>query len=114
VTPPEVLARFANNPFALLRAAVAGGVFDRGEAAGKVIPAFQLVGRSTPVDRVVVELAVNRPQRAAHRHCGPGNQRGAHLVCDQLSAGRMPDAIHILHEARALPTAAVSVARPDG
>jgi hypothetical protein len=47
---PEILARFANNPFALLRAAWAKGALAVHEVPPAKLSAFSLVGRSTIVD----------------------------------------------------------------
>jgi len=47
---PEIFARFANNPFAVLRAAWAKGVLAVHEAPPAKLPAFSLVGRSTSID----------------------------------------------------------------
>ena len=54
VVPAEVLTRFANNPFALLRAAAAAGalvVFDHAPAQ---LAAIELGGRTPPVDRALL------------------------------------------------------------
>ncbi|OHB78921.1 MAG: hypothetical protein A2W31_10590 [Planctomycetes bacterium RBG_16_64_10] len=50
ITPPHVLQRFGNNPFALLRAAVAGGLLERQEPAGRPLPAARLPGRAALFD----------------------------------------------------------------
>lgn len=47
---PEIFARFANNPFAVLRAAWAKGALAVHEAPPDKLSAFSLVGRSTIVD----------------------------------------------------------------
>ena len=68
VVPPELLARFANNPFALLQAAVASGELSAAsETTGELTP-LALVGRAsafqTPlVERVLSEIGL--PQLVA-------------------------------------------------
>jgi hypothetical protein len=47
---PEIFARFANNPFAVLRAAWAKGALAVHEVPPEKLSAFSLVGRSTIVD----------------------------------------------------------------
>lgn len=48
ITPPEVLARFGSNPFAVLRAALAGGKVVQGDQTPRHLRAFNLVGRARP------------------------------------------------------------------
>lgn len=50
VVPPQVLIRFANNPFALLRAAWVKGLLKVCDAAPSQLVPFQLAGRAAPVD----------------------------------------------------------------
>jgi GTPase-associated protein 1, N-terminal domain type 2 len=50
VVAPSVLARFANNPFAILRAAAASGALNVHEAVPESLPAVQLAGRAPVVD----------------------------------------------------------------
>jgi hypothetical protein len=52
VTPPEVLARFANNPFALLRAATASGALRVFERIPEALEGLRLGGRATAVDKI--------------------------------------------------------------
>ena len=47
---PEIFARFANNPFAVLRAAWAKGALAVHQVSPAKLSAFSLVGRSTTVD----------------------------------------------------------------
>jgi hypothetical protein len=58
LVPPAVLARFANNPFAVLRAAWAKGVLVVHEHPPSVLEAFTLAGRSAAVDEgLLAQLA---------------------------------------------------------
>jgi hypothetical protein len=50
LVPPPILARFANNPFAVLRAAWAKGALAVHDVPPAKLDAFSLVGRSTIVD----------------------------------------------------------------
>lgn len=55
IAPPQVMLRFANNPFAVIKAALAGGHVDDCGEVPKNIKAFPLVGRASPVDTALVE-----------------------------------------------------------
>lgn len=55
VTPGAVLERFAFNPFAVLRAALASGVLQVFDQPPKLLPPVRLGGRSPAVDPVLVE-----------------------------------------------------------
>jgi hypothetical protein len=56
VAAPELLARFANNPFALLQAAVAGGALAAAEATPAApLEPLALVGRARAVNEPLVE-----------------------------------------------------------
>jgi hypothetical protein len=56
VVAPDTLARFANNPFALLQAAVAGGALAAAEATPAApLEPLTLVGRARAVNERVVE-----------------------------------------------------------
>lgn len=50
VVPPNVLARFANNPFTLLRAATAIGAMEVNAEHDEPLEPLRLGGRATPVD----------------------------------------------------------------
>jgi hypothetical protein len=54
LVPPAVLTRFSNNPLALLRAAVARGVFDQTGTPPDELPTVRLLGRANPVDATAV------------------------------------------------------------
>lgn len=51
VVPPELFARFANNAFDILRAAVAGGLVRPGDRRNEGLKPARLVGRARAVDR---------------------------------------------------------------
>ncbi len=51
ILPPEVLQRFANNAFAVVRAAMAGGMFQVFDPVPSCLPAIMLVGGATPVEQ---------------------------------------------------------------
>lgn len=55
LVPPEVLARFANNPFALLKAALAGGRLRQYDEVPEHLEPFRLSGRATAVDRPLLD-----------------------------------------------------------
>jgi hypothetical protein len=58
VVPGEILARFANNPLALLRAARVHGALKLYDPVPAMLPAFDLPGRTAAVDEgLLVELA---------------------------------------------------------
>ena len=61
VVVPEVLLRFSNNPFALLRAALAGGMLDIRDSLPVHLEPITLAGGATTVDQnLLIELA-NQP-----------------------------------------------------
>jgi len=60
IVPPEVLSAFANNPFAVVRAATAGGMFQMHAKAPKRLEPLELAGRAAPVDQsLLARLAAN-------------------------------------------------------
>jgi len=60
IVPRGVLGRFANNPFAVLRAATAGGLVRQHEALPDVLEAFVLPGRAAAVDSsLLARLSAN-------------------------------------------------------
>jgi hypothetical protein len=54
VVPPDVLARFANNPFALLKAATAHGSLRQYETVPRGLEPFRLPGRAAAVDAALL------------------------------------------------------------
>jgi GTPase-associated protein 1, N-terminal domain type 2 len=54
LVPPTVLVRFANNPFALLRAAWAKGLLKVCDSVPTQLVPFQLAGRAAPVDEGLI------------------------------------------------------------
>jgi len=76
ITPPSVLGRFANNPFALLKAAMAGGSLRLYDEVPKRLDPIRLVGRAAPLDaNLLARLA-----------CDPGPEWMASLVQAVLTA----------------------------
>lgn len=67
IVPPEVLGRFANNPFALIRAAVAGGMWQIHDEVPKRLEPLRFAGGAAPVDQTLLaRLAANPgPERFA-------------------------------------------------
>jgi hypothetical protein len=65
IVPPEVLSRFANNPFAVLRAATAAGVLRVYEQVPEVLEPLNLFGRAPAVDSGVVAQIACKPGAAA-------------------------------------------------
>jgi hypothetical protein len=61
VVPPEVLARFANNPFAILRAAAASGGLCVLEDVPESLPPLTLCGRAPLVDSSLVAQIARDP-----------------------------------------------------
>ena len=59
VVPVEVLARFSNNPFALVRAVIADGRIEIREHTPRCLPGFALRGKASPVDRHLLEELVS-------------------------------------------------------
>jgi hypothetical protein len=65
VVPPELLARFSNNPFAILRAATASGAVGVGPQIPEVLKPFQLSGRAAAVDLALLARLGRNPGSAA-------------------------------------------------
>jgi len=67
IVPPEVLARFANNPFALIRAALAGGALGTFDPVPEKLEPLRLPGKAAPVDKNLLARLTNRhgPRRLA-------------------------------------------------
>lgn len=79
VVPPEVLIRFANNPFTLLRAATAIGAMEVVTPVSERLEPLRLGGRSAPVDMGLL----------AHLARDPGPDVMATLVQTALSSDRL-------------------------
>ncbi len=54
ILPPDVLRRFANNAFAVVRAAVAGGMLQVFDPTPEQLPSLTLLGSAAPVDQNVL------------------------------------------------------------
>jgi hypothetical protein len=80
VLPAEIMARFANSPFAILRAAAASGALDVFEEVPETLPALRLAGRSPVVDLGLVAQLARDPGPAAL-----GRLMQAALESDQLA-----------------------------
>lgn len=61
IVPAEELSRFANNPFAVLRAALAGGVLEVQRQVPTRLEPMQLVGHSAAVDSSLLLRLCHRP-----------------------------------------------------
>jgi len=61
IVPGDELARFANNPFAVLRAALAGGALEVHRPVPARLEPMQLVGHSAAVDSSLLLRLSNRP-----------------------------------------------------
>jgi len=61
IVPPEVLARFANNPFALSRAALAGGALRTFDPVPETLEPLLLPGKAAPVDQNLLTRLANSP-----------------------------------------------------
>ncbi|MBI3836358.1 MAG: hypothetical protein HY288_00310 [Planctomycetia bacterium] len=65
LVPPELLARFSNNPFAILRAATASGALSVGKKIPEVLEPLRLSGRSSAVDLALLSQLGRNPGPAA-------------------------------------------------
>jgi hypothetical protein len=65
VVPPLLLARFSNNPFAILRAATAIGALAVGRSIPEVLQPFRLSGRAAAVDLALLAQLGRSPGPAA-------------------------------------------------
>ncbi len=65
IVPPDMLARFANNPFAILRAASASGALCVRDNSPETLPPLQLGGRAPVVDLGLVAQLARDPGPAA-------------------------------------------------
>lgn len=61
IVSPEALARFHNNPFAVLRAALAMGEIGVPAKLPPQVPAFDLLGRAAPVDEAALNQLAHDP-----------------------------------------------------
>jgi hypothetical protein len=91
LVPPEVLARFANNPFALARAAVANGSFRVEDEVPRQLAPLRLTGRAAAVD----------PDLLARLCANPGPEWLATLVqaalaCRSVAVAGGPPAEHLI------------------
>ncbi len=80
VVPPALLARFSNNPFAILRAATACGALGVGKTFPAVLEPLLLSGRSSAVDLALVAQLGRNPGPAAM-----ATLVQAALACDRLA-----------------------------
>ncbi len=65
IVPPDIMARFANNPFAILRAASATGDLCVRDNSPETLPPLQLAGRAPVVDLSLVAQLAREPGPAA-------------------------------------------------
>jgi hypothetical protein len=65
VVPPELLTRFSNNPFALLRAARALGALEPRESWAEPLEPLTLSGHNSPVDTTLLAQLARDPGPAA-------------------------------------------------
>ncbi len=61
IVPSEVLERFANNPFALIRAAQAGGVFEIHDQLPRQLEPLDFPGKAAPVDQTLLTRLASTP-----------------------------------------------------
>lgn len=61
VVPPAVLARFANNPFSLVRAATANGSLRQYDKVPSHLEPIRLAGRTPPVDSALLSRLCTNP-----------------------------------------------------
>jgi len=87
LVPRDVLARFANNPFSVIRAATAGGMFTLYHQVPARLEPLVLAGSAVPVDQdLLARLAANPGSRAMARLV----QAARDTVCLALSGGPSP------------------------
>lgn len=65
IASAEALSRFANNPFAIAKAALAGGAMQTCELPAARLAPLSLVGRAAPVDRTLLAQLAGNPGPAA-------------------------------------------------
>lgn len=65
IVPPDIMARFANNPFAILRATSASGALCVRDNTPETLPPLQLAGRAPVVDLSLVAQLAREPGPAA-------------------------------------------------
>lgn len=61
VVPPDLLRRFANNPLALIRAALAGGMLEVHDRVPRRLQPLQLAGGASPVDQTLLTRLATNP-----------------------------------------------------
>jgi hypothetical protein len=76
VVPLEVLRRFANNPLALMRAALAGGMLEVHQRVPRRLEPLRMAGGAAPVDQTLL----------ARLAAGPGPQAMATLIQSALDS----------------------------
>jgi len=87
IVPPEVLARFANNPFALMRTALESGGMEVLAPPPSVLEPLLLVGSAAAVDSTLLtELAID----PGPRHVAVLVQAARDAVCLALAGARSP------------------------
>jgi hypothetical protein len=87
IVPPEVLARFANNPFALIRTALANGALEFLTPPPPVLEPLLLVGGAAAVDSALLaELAV----APGPHHVAVLVQAARDAVCLALAGSQSP------------------------
>ncbi len=79
MVPPEHLARFANNPFAVIRAATANGALEVCDSVPETLPPLRLSGRAPATDAGLLAQLACRPGPAAM-----ATLLQSALSCDQL------------------------------
>jgi hypothetical protein len=79
LVPPEHLARFANNPFAVIRAATANGALEVCDSIPESLPPLRLSGRAPATDAGLLAQLACRPGPAAM-----ATLLQSALSCDQL------------------------------
>jgi hypothetical protein len=90
IVPPEVLRRFANNPLALMRAAMAGGALEVHDEIPRRLDSLQIVGGAAPIDQTLLaRLAVNPGPRAMATLVQAALDSARLAVSGELSAGEL-------------------------
>jgi len=90
LVPRDVLARFANNPFSVIRAATAGGMFALHQRVPARLEPLVLAGSAVPVDQnLLARLAANPGPRAMARLVQAARDTVCLALSGEPSAGEL-------------------------
>ena len=120
IVPPEVLARFGNNPFALVRAASADGAWQLGDLHDAKLDPLAIAGGAAAGRPAAARAIGGRSRPGEHGRAGASGVRGGvpgrfrHALARatdcravQLSAAGVPAGVFVLDGSEVLAAAAV-------